>query len=277
MVRGCATSNSKFAYFNPDGSNVIYKYTANHDRWETLPPHSCSNFGLITIDGLLTTVGGWDEAKWSHTGQLFTLHNNAWEEIYPPLSTPRSFPAVTTSVLSGNPCTIAIGGFEDNSEWSTAVELLSNSKWKHITNTPERLSLPSVVVCNDMVHVIGSDLQGYFLSLHAIFTDNQTIKCQNLPAALLWTSLPSLPLCLTTPASMCEELVLVGGRDNNGQYSSAIHQLSNGEFVEVGHISKAMCNCLVTTLCNKMIVVGGYYDWPLYSDTVETIGIATVV
>ena len=99
------------------------------------------------------------------------------------------------------------------------------------------------------------------------------MKCQNSPLTLPWTKLPRTPLRYTTLASVCGEFFIVGGRDDSGKHSSAICQLWNNQFVEVGHMSEARCRCLVVTPSpQKMVVVGGW-DQIRISHTVEELSV----
>ena len=68
---------------------------------------------------------------------------------------------------------------------------------------------------------------------------------------------------------MCGEFLIVGGRDNHVECSSAIYQLWNDQFVEVGHLSVGRRECLVVTPSPHEIMVVGGSGWFEIDDTME--------
>ena len=91
--------------------------------------------GLAIIDSELTTVGGLDRAG-RRTNRLFTLRQGKWVELYPPINTARSSPAVVST--SDGDYRIAIGGFD--SGWTATVELfqVKSKRWYKLTDLPPR-------------------------------------------------------------------------------------------------------------------------------------------
>ena len=290
ITSGSATIDSNTAYFRSGWTGSLHTYSINHDEWAKPPQPPCTHYGLVCIEGQLTTVGGM-RSGWfgtiNVTGQLFSLQDGKWKERYPPLNTARSSPAVVSTSYDGHDYIIVAGGKSDGGNWITSVEVLSNNKWSHKTDLPDGLQLPSATVSNTTLYVISKyDFIGYSISLRELLVDSQPMK---FPLTLPWTrllplpwtqlplpwkQLPRLPMHYTTPVSICGEFLIVGGRDGNGKLSSAIYQLWNNQFVEVDHVAEAKRWCLaVTPSPDKMVVVGGFSRGGMISHTVEEVSV----
>ena len=75
--------------------------------------------------------------------------------------------------------------------------------------------------------------------------------------ALSWKPLPPLPVTSSTTATLCGQLVLIGGSQDRSPVNS-IHQLVDGQWVEIGSMTSGRGWCLVaSTSPDKIIIVGG--------------------
>ena len=219
-----------------------------------LPSCPYEDSALAIIDSELTTVGGEDRA--GCTNRLFTLRQGKWVEVYPPMKTARSKPAVVST--SDGDYLIAIGGFGSYSGWTATVELfqVKSRRWYTLTGLPQPLPLPSATICGDQLHVIGRDCNGYSCSLQSLPSNDRPITSPLL--TLSWKPLPPLPVHRSTAATLCGQLVLIGGR----QYMSlvnSIHQLVEGQLVEIGSMTRGRYWCLaVSPSPDRILIVGGY-------------------
>ena len=252
MSRGAAAIHQSSAYFTPHGSKSVYRYATSEDKWFELPQCPFENSGLVVIDGVLTAVGGWD--GYHRTKKLVTLQRGKWVEDYPAMNTARSFPTV---VRASPTEVIVIGGMGDRRSWITAVELLQigNKSWFQLTCLPTAPSLPSATLCGSQLYVIDrNNINNYSCSLQVIYTNM-------IPHELTWTRLPRLPANCSTAATFCGQLVIVGGMKENirtDERTCPIHQLIDGEWVEIGSLSTARQECLVASVsADQMVVVGG--------------------
>ena len=247
MDRGSATTDGQFAYFTPDGSTSVYRYEWRREKWEEL--HSCkhSDSGLVIIDGKLTAVGG------VFTNKLFILRHRKWVEEYPPMKTARSSPAVVST--SDSEYLIVIGGF-GGGDWIATVELfqVKSRRWYKLTDLPQPLPYPSATICGDQLNVIGTDANGYSCFLQALPSSDQPITP---PLTLSWEPLPPLPVRDSTAATLCGQLLLIGGRRRDGSPVNSIHQLVYGQW-KIGFIAPDRSMYLVVSPSpDKIIVVGG--------------------
>ena len=215
-----------------------------------LPSCPYKNSGLAIIDSELTTVGGWDRA--GRTNRLFTLRQGKWVEVYPPMNTARSKPAVVST--SDDDYLIAIGGYD--SGWTATVELfqVTSKRWYKLTDLPQPLPLPSATICGDQLHVLGYKDKWYSCSLQSLPSNDRPITS---PLTLSWKPLPPLPVKHSTAATLCGQLVLIGGMQGRSLVNS-IHQLVEGQWVEIGSMTSGRCWCLAVSLSpDRILIVGG--------------------
>jgi hypothetical protein len=268
MIRGSATTDGRFAYFTPGGSTSVYQYECSTEKWEELPSCPYENSGLVIIDREITAVGGHDGSR--RTNKLYTLRQRKWVEKYPPMNTARSSPAVVST--SDGEYLIVIGGSVGGLDWTATVELfqVKSRRWYNLTDLPEPLSFPSATICGDIVHVVGNyGGDGYSCSLAALPSSDKPIPPQSIPHLISWTSLPPLPVTSSTAATLCGQVVVIGGR-RDGSPVNSIHQLVDGQWVEIGSMTSGRSSCLVASPSpDKIIIVGGNKELFQLLDVVE--------
>ena len=256
MIRGSAATDGRFVYIAPGGSNSLYQYECSTKKWmELIPSCPYEDSGLAIIDSELTTVGGGFRAGRT-TNRLFTLRQGKWVEVYPPMKTARSDPAVVST--SDGDYLIAIGGWVSDGVRTATVELfqVKSRRWYKLTDLPQRLLLPSATICGDLLHVIGmDDRNGYSCSLQSLPSNDRPITS---PLTLSWKPLPPLPVERSTAATLCGQLVLIGGTQVWSEVKS-IHQLVEGQWVEIGSMTSVRYYCLaVSPSPDRILIVGGY-------------------
>ena len=256
MTRGSATTDHQFAYFTSYGSNLVYSYEWNTEQWNELPSCPYRNCALVIIDGTLTTVGG--DYRSCYTNKLFTLRQRQWVEEYPPMNTARSHPAVVSTSVGDY--IIVIGGYgDDGVNWTGTVELfqVKTRRWYELTNIPRPFTFPSATICGNQLHVIGWNDDGYTCSIENLPSSDEPITSQSIPHLISWTSLPRLPVTGSTAATLYGQLVIIGGRQGWSTVNS-IHQLVDGQWVEIGSMSSDRRWCLVVSPSpDRMMIVGG--------------------
>ena len=265
--RGSAVTDQNDAYFTPIGSKEVYRYTISTDEWLNLPLCPHSNSALVIIDNELTAVGGGSGGYC--TNKLFTLRQGQWVKEYPPMGSGRRSAACVSISNVHHVNVIVIGGYGKGG-WTTAVELLNTHSRRRstLTSLPKPLPFPSAVVCGDLLYVIGENcVYSYLLS--ALPNSKRPDKSLQSP---VWKQLPDLPLHNSTPAILAGQLVCVGGTQGGGVSTprdDSIHQLVDGQWVNIKTISSVRNLCLVVTPSpDRMLVVGGVTG-SSYSDSVE--------
>ena len=189
----------------------------------------------------------------SVSNELFTLRQGKWVEVYPPMTTARSKPALVST--SDGDYLIAIGGF-DKDDWTATVELfqVKSRRLYKLTDLPQPLPFPSATICGDQLHVIGHDGNGYSCSLQSLPSNDRPITS---PLTLSWKSLPFLPVYNSTAATLCGQLVLIGGW-RVWSLVNSIHQLVEGQWVKIGSMTSGRQLCLAVSLSpDRIMIVGG--------------------
>ena len=258
MNRGSATSDSRFAYFAPSGSTSVFRYQYSTDKWDQLPSSNFCGSGLAIIEGNLTAVGGYSGSNF--TNKLVTLRRGKWVEEYPPMITAHSSPAVV-SAYNGAYIIVIGGGQGANGSnggyiWTKKVELLriqvKTRVWCCLNDIPQPLHRPSAIICGDRLNLIGSkaDGLGYSCSLQSLLSSPSH-------PVLQWEPLPPLPVSESTAATLCGQLLTVGGWQGQSPVNS-IYQQVDGEWVEICCMSSSRWYCLVASLSpDRMVIVGG--------------------
>ena len=146
---------------------------------------------------------------------------------------------------------------------------MRSRRWYGLTNLPRPLSFPSATICGNQLHVIGGDDDGYSCSLQGLPSSDQRITSQSISRIVTWTPLPRLPVEFSTAATLCGQLVIIGGM-RGGSSVNSIHQLVDGQWVEIGSMSSGRYDCLVVSPSpDKMMIVGGVRDVYGVVNTVE--------
>ena len=258
ICRGSAVADLNIVYCMTNYSNSVYRYQLREDQWNDLPSCPYMDSGLVVIDGVLTAVGGSDGS--CRTNKLFTLRQSRWVEEYPPMNTARTYHAVVSTSNGRYMNVIVIGGYVGGGRWIDAVELYNtgSSTWSKITSLPQPLTPhPSAAICDNQLYVIGSDGDGYSCSLQALLCSDQPISSQSITRSLTWTPFPRLPVERSTAATLCGQLVIIGGKQDGSPVNS-IRQLVDGQWVNIGSMSSGRWECLVASPSpDKMVVVGG--------------------
>ena len=263
MYKGSAATDGRFVYITPLVSNSLYQYECSTEKWMQLPSCPYPNSGLAIIDSELTTVGGGVGAGHC-TNKLFTLRHGKWlrqwkwVEVYPPMNTARSSPAVVST--SDGDYRIAIGGYVSDGDRTATVELfqVKSRRWYKLTDLPQPLIRPSATICGDQLHVIGHDRNGYSCSLQSLPSNDRPITS---PLTLSWKPLPPLPVKNSTAATLCGQLVLIGGVQGLSSVNS-IHQLVEGQWVKIGSMTTGRDWCLaVSPSPERILIVGGWEEY----------------
>ena len=172
------------------------------------------------------------------------------------MNTALSRPAVVST--SDGDYLIVIGGFGSDGARTATVELfqVKSRRWYKLTDLPQPLHRPSATICGDQLHVIGRGGDGYSCSLQSLPSNDRPITS---PLTLSWKPLPPLPVKDSTAATLCGQLVLIGGIGQVGSPVNSIHQLVEGQWVEIGSMTSGRWLCLaVSPSPDRILIVGGW-------------------
>ena len=280
MIRGAAVVHGNTAYFRPYNSDKVYSYQniLGKEQWSQLPDNPNGAFSLAVIDGLLTSVGGYNNG---YINTLLSLTGEGmrkqWSEIFPPMPTPRQSVACITTEQSlvgagGN----ASGGFLDIVE----VMNVNTKQWTTVSPLPQKLSLLSATVCGDTLYLAGGFGSGY-KSSKSVFTcsltdlltsSNSKIRRTFSQSRNVWKEISSLPVPVvqSTLASFNGQLLAIGGIDDSWTTNVYRYDSHTNSWNVISQMKNKRSLCLAVNLHeDHLIVVGGFTQGNNETDSVE--------
>ena len=273
MWRGSAAADSSMAYFNGFGSTTVHSYDSDTWEWHRLPatPHTYST--LVVVHYILTMVGG--RISGGATDSLLSLVGEGWNKKWlpnlPAMPTKRYFTAV---VYCGRSLIVA-GGRDDRNRLVT-VEVLDTDtrQWSIASSLTHPFSSVTISICGERLYMLGgSDHtgdQGTFSVLSCSVAELLQ-SCQPQPTVwqrllrtapanqcTIWWRVADAPHCRSTCATLCGQLVAVGGY-KAGKNTSTItgYNETTDSWEAMGDMPTAQRRALVAIFSGKMMVVGG--------------------
>ena len=253
MVRGAACVMGAVAYFNPGGTYSVYYFNCRKKQWGELPECHKSGSTMVVINDLLTTVGG------SNSNKLFSFSDGGWEEKFPPMSTKRDYPA---AVCTGRHVVVA-GGHNDGEDLPTVEVMDTNTRqWSTAASLPRGITWASMTVCGDTLYLLGDDTpEVHYCSLQTLL---QSCQAPGLSReASVWMRLQDLPVRQSTAATLCGELISVGGYDKDNQDVDSVYHYDSATSTwnVIGQMPSKNAGTLIATLPgDELIVVTGCKD-----------------
>ena len=267
MCRGSAASDSNIAYFNGRGSTTVHSYDSNtHQEWHRLPDTPHLSFTLVVVHHILTMVGG-KLRSGNITGSFLSLvgegRDKKWlnKFRFPALPTKRYGTAV---VCSGHSL-IVTGGW-DGCKILATVEVLDtdNRQWSIASSLTYPLTGATISICGERLYMLGGGDQ--IGQTHCVLSCSVPELLQScLPTApgsqsTIWQRVADAPHYLSSCATLCGQLVAVGGCDEADKDTTAItsYNETTDSWEPMGHMTTARHWALVAILNGKMMVVGGW-------------------
>ena len=283
MHRPSSVVDGNMAYFHSCEYKDVYSYNSEKQTWSTLPQCPRTRSSLAVVNGLLTAIGGYD-GNLNDTNQLFSLTGQRkWVENFPPMPTKRR---ATATVCSGKSLVVA-GGYENTSDLNV-VEVMDTvtSLWSTASSLPFATAYASATVCQNRIYLLGYNTSYEPRSVLAwsIFDLLQSCQSQSLgrwsktfnqqqTAPAVWHQVADLSVCKSSCATVCGQLLAVGGGvESYENPSTAIHQYNTetNSWEVISHMPTARFYTLVAVLPdNKLMVVGGCTDRTTEIDKIE--------
>jgi hypothetical protein len=255
----------------------LYTYHARTSDWSLISDHPLwSGFAITVIDGQLTTVGGFVREGFPvesmNSDKLFSLSGEGsdkkWIEKFPPMPTKRY--AVST-LYTGKALIVAGGRFVR--EVLTAVEVLNTEtkQWHTASNLPQPLCQSSLILCDDLVYLLGgyndelcSSVAAYSYSLNTLILpksiSERLISALYITRSPPWKRVAELPVKASTTVFLDDRLLAIGGLDAANKPITAVHtyQPTTNSWKIISHMTTPRSECLATVLPdNQLMVVGG--------------------
>ena len=287
MARGAAVVKGNTVYISPFHSKEVYSCNviSGDQQWSTLPRHPYSDFSLVLINSLLTSVGGCGRGHF--TNSLLSLigegrkSKRKWSEVFPAMPTPRSGTASVTTEQA----LIVAGGFSGAQHLDT-VEVMDipSQEWTTAICLPRPLATPtchahlprpcsmSATICGDQLYLAGGVNESDKASKSVLICSlTDLLPPQSLGARLhprslddmtgVWRQARNLPVTSSTLTTLGGHLLAIGGRDDSDKYTAAVrcYDASTESWLVVSQMKSARSRCLAAALPeNRLLVVGGY-------------------
>ena len=280
MHRGAAVVHGNTAYFRPANSRKVYSYQIIEEveQWSQLPDNDNRNSDLAVIDGLVTSVGGYNS---DFTNTLLSLtgegERKKWSEIFPPMPTARR----KVACVATKQALVVAGGYTGSYLDTVEVMNINTKQWSAVSPLPQKLSSISATVCGDTLYLAGG-FTGYSLSksfytcsIPDLMTSPNTLGSsigQTLYRSKnVWREISSLPLTHSTLVSFSGDLLAIGGSDGPWNTTSDVYRYDShtDSWKVVSQIKKKRSQCLAVILPGDRVIVVGGYD----SGSVDTIEI----
>ena len=212
---------------------TVLEYTPGHDKWTELPPPPVKDFTVLTLQGKLLVVGGKDNStrKTTNTILTFNEHSQRWVQSHPAMPTALTIPAV----IGYQDHMIVAGGVNSEDNRIPHVNILdtTSNKWKTAQPLPSTHNYYTVLI-QDTLYLVGQD--------------TQTVIRARVPTLIsgaksgVWEILPNAPYYLSSPVTIGNTLLTVGGSDKpwGGSPTNSIQMYNptTNQWTRVGDLPK---------------------------------------
>ncbi len=238
---------------------IVMAYNTKSCQWHTLPPYTTREFAMTTINNKLVVVGGLnrDDSYSSELGE-WQPDSNQWTHPFPPMSTPRCWPSVT----SYKHWLVVAGGYYGVCLQTVEVLDVSNMQWSTGPYTPTPWVMMKSTTIGDTWYLIGGVCGDQWLSSPDVYSVSleALVSHSSSDSSNIWNKLPSLNCTLSCPLNIGGSLLAVGGEDMKSKKSVSTIQCyvpETNTWVQAGQLPHAVrtCTCIMTS--DKVHVMGG--------------------
>ena len=260
--RAAAVVHGNTAFFSYSHRVYSYQNVRGEEEWSQLPDNPCRNFCLAVIDGLLTSVGGYNNG---YTNTLLSLteegERKQWSEIFPPMPTPRSHVAC----VSTEQTLIVAGGSVEIVE----VMNINTKQWTTVASLPRNLLFLSATSIGDTLYITGDESSVFTCSISDLLSSATT---GSSPVPNVWKSISDLPVTDSTLVSFGGHLLAIGGDIGGDKPTSNVYRYDSNtdSWTVASQLKKKRSDCLAVTLGDSVVVVGGWSSKLFRSETETT-------
>ena len=230
--------------------HVVYQYNRSKDKWNMLSFSPAEFVTLANFRGRLIAVGGFTIE--GPTGKVHTYAEavNCWEELIPPMPTPRYNPSVATTATVIIAAGGLIGSYHDCCA-TVEVYSMASSQWHTADPLPKPCYfMNSVIIDNTCYFLCGYTIDFFCASVNSLME-----KIARPPPKSVWKCLPHTPLASSAAVSLRGTLIIVRALDG----VTAVHAF----------LDKAWVRHRGADLQEKL---SGYFAASLSPDTVIVFG-----
>lgn len=258
MEAGRSVLHNTKIYFAPFGSNQICCYSVEDGEWtDHGKPMYYINPGLAIIHGCVAAIGGQRNNKL--TNEVRVWKDESWVK-YKSMRYKKSDPAVVTVTITstGRKYVIAISGkcqIPNALPWTANVEVydVDENEWKEVSPLPSPYPRVETTLCKDMIYVFPDQY-------HKAFKCDLTDLVRSTGQQNTWKSFTNFPLRYSTPATLGDRVVCVGGADEtkDGQRDVYEYNAEEDEWENIGVMKEVGRMYAMVEICeDTFVVVGG--------------------
>ena len=235
-------------YFSPYGCNNVYEFSNN--QWHELPPCPNSHFTIVSVDDMLTTVGGVSDTQ-PYSNKLYSYNKNKWVEHFPPMPTRRWVPGA----MYANNTLVVTGGYRTKDLNTVEILNTANMRWSIVSSLPVPTTHPSTMICGDYMYIhprTDDDQEKY-----SVYKCSLRQLTQSQLSSALWEKITPLPVSKSSLVTINGHLLAVGGEDSRDK-TKYIYQYNETSWTVISQMSTPRSSCSTAALPgNKLMVVGG--------------------
>lgn len=254
---------------NAEDCCTVMKYDIAKNSWTILLHYGLTEFAMLCYFDKLALVGGCNSVTRKDSSRVAIFDTDQWVHPYPFLNIARH---ASSAVAFRTYMVIAGGWIKDQTERTSTVEVYSSiaNTWYMATSLP---TPKSTVLLHNSFYVIGGfDSTGCSRTVHRtdltkLIERVESEEICNEPGEHLWKQMKATPLKLSAPVTSGASIIAVGGEEENGRKSTAVHLFCPNDsipclstnWIKVGDMPTARGGstcCELST--NKLFVVGGF-------------------
>ena len=276
----CAAADGKTLHVRLTGTCVLFSYIISTSSWSRLSDSPTIRCPLVIVNNLLTLVGGYYRAGHTLTNRLLSLTGKGsslrWAEIFPPMPTTREG---STALCTGTALIVAGGEDRDTSFAPLrTVEVMSTEslQWSTAANLPQAMCQIPATVCGSQMYIMGENnlnMNMYTCSLQALIKSQRSFLANlfNRADTRIWKKVAAPPVTETTCVSIYGRLLAIGGKDLNGEPTTAIHMYNPtaDSWEVISHMGTPRWQCIAAVLPNNQLMVAGGHTADGETDSVE--------
>ena len=260
IYRGSVATDGIMVYCNDCASNKVHQYHSDTQQWSTLPnlPHIQSN--LVMADRKLTSVGGYQGGA---TDSILSLtgegRDRKWSQHFPPMITKRFR---TAAICHGRSLIVAGGSNGPNILATVEVLNMDTRLWSITSSLPHPFSWATTSICGERLYLLGGyDQTGGTRSVLTCTISELLHSCQTLSQSTVWQRVANAPYKLSSCATLCGQLIVLGGRDEANKATTAVsaYDKSTNSWLAMEDMKTPRYRALAASLHdNTMLVIGGF-------------------
>ncbi len=250
---------------NHRNNYTVMEYDISSRQWSQLPQYyETGGFAMVAIKNQLVLVGG-SEPR----GRIRSLGvwNGRWTHPYSEMRAPRT----RCSAAAYKEWLVVAGGLSNSrpSTVESSVEVLDtgSNTWHTLSPLPTAFVDMKTAIVGETCYFMGGCIadsrnahpSGLVATDRVFSVHLPTLLSQVSPGARrenVWSEM--MGYIRSTPLSLGESLLAVGGREGRNQ---AIHRYhGGGRWEEVGDLSTPRFNCACALIGGKELVIVGGYD-----------------